>query len=460
MKFGGASLADGDKIAYAADVVKRFHDQGEQIAVVVSAISGVTDKLIEQAHRSSESDDTEQVETFASAMMQKHLDAMETAITDHSILEDNKTKLEDAVEDLKRTFIGICHLGELTSRSIDYVTSFGERSSAPIMAGALCSLGIDATSMTGGEAGIITDDKYNSAQPTEEVGKSIRDRVVPLLEAGQLPVITGFIGETEDGIITTLGRGGSDYTATIIGASIDADEVWMWKDVDGIMSTNPKIVPEAKTIHSISYIEAMEMSYFGADVLHPRAMKPVIENNVPVRVKNILKPDEAGTLIEKASNQTHEVVKAISYIDNVALINISGAGMVGTPGSAAKVFTALAQNDVNIMMISQGSSERNISLVIDRPHLDRATKALENAFDKKLMEDVTWRDDICALSVVGAGMAGIPGVSGRVFNALGTNHVNVIMISQGSSEYNISLVTGSDDARKAVKVLHEEFIEK
>jgi len=270
-------------------------------------------------------------------------------------------------------------------------------------------------------------------------------------------VICGFIAENEAGIITTLGRGGSDFTASIVGAAIKADEIWLWKEVDGIMTTDPNIVPEAKPIPVISYIEAMELSYFGAKVLHPRAIEPAIRHGIPVRVKNTFRPEVPGTIVVKDQKQSKDIVKAVTVIKNVALINISGAGMVGTIGVAARVFTALANAGVNIVMISQGSSEANISLVVDEMHLDKAVKGIRTEFKNGIIKEITPDRNISVVAVVGAGMANTPGVAGRVFAALGKAQVNVIMISQGSSQHNISFAVSKEGAKKAVSVLHKEF---
>ena len=272
-----------------------------------------------------------------------------------------------------------------------------------------------------------------------------------------VPIVTGFIGQDELGIITTLGRSGSDFSASIIGAAVRADEIWLWKEVHGIMTTDPKIVPDAQSIPQISYIEAMELSYFGAKVLHPRTIEPAIRHKIPVRVKNTFEPDFEGTLIVAEQNQIEDVVKAVTLINKVALINICGAGMVGTIGTAARVFSTLANAGVNIIMISQGSSEANMSLVVTEDHLESAVAALKREFNNNVVGDVAYDRDVCVVAVVGAGMDGIPGVAGKVFNSLGIAGINIIMISQGSSQHNISFVVSSDDAIDAIRTLHKHF---
>ena len=223
------------------------------------------------------------------------------------------------------------------------------------------------------------------------------------------------------------------------------------------MTTDPKLVPGAKRVPSISYIEAMELSFFGAKILHPSALEPAMRKVVPVRVKSTSNPQDPGTIITHEPDQIKDVVKAITLIKNVALINISGPGLVGSPKVSARVFSILANESVDIIIVSQGSSERNISLIIDGPHLKKAIRVLKKEFDKSVIKDITYNKDVCALAVVGLGMAGIPGVAGKIFSALGNNEVNIIMISQGSSEHNISLVINSKDSQKALKVIHDEF---
>ncbi len=459
MKFGGTSVGDGSRIKHVAELAKEYRDSGNEVVLVISALNGVTDALLKSAKEASETGKTSTIKEFITDLTKQHHQAAQDAITGKKakkIVEVVTKELDSRIEELEKALIGICYLGELTVRSIDYISSYGERLSAPILCGSLNSLGIKSRSFTGGDAGIITTDDYGNARPLEKSYSLIIERIEPLLK-DSIPVITGFIGENEAGIITTLGRGGSDFSASIIGAALKADEIWLWKEVHGILTTDPMIVPEARTIPVISYIEAMELSYFGAKVLHPRTIEPAIKHGIPVRVKNTFDPSSPGTIIVKDLKQSKDIVKAVTVIRNVALINISGAGMVGTIGVAARVFTTLANAGVNIIMISQGSSEANISLVVDGSHLDKAVKGIRAEFKNGIIKDVTQDRNICVVAVVGAGMANTPGVAGRVFGALGKARVNVIIISQGSSQHNISFAVSGDDAAKAVQVLHREF---
>jgi len=265
------------------------------------------------------------------------------------------------------------------------------------------------------------------------------------------------MGATEQGVITTLGRSGSDYSAAVIGAGIGADEIWIWTDVDGVMTSDPRIIEDARVLDEISYLEVMELSYFGAKVLHPRSIEPAMQKDIPIRVKNSFRPDAPGTIIRRDRHLEKRVVKAIALIEKVALVNVNGAQMIGRPGVAKMIFEALAEREVNIMMISQGSSEANISLIIDESHLDAALAALNPIVKQGIVREVTHDRDVAALAVVGAGMAGSPGTGGRIFSALGRAGINVMMISQGSSEVNVSFVVKARDGKRALRVLHDEF---
>jgi aspartate kinase len=462
MKFGGISVANGERLKYVASLIKKYCDEGNEIVVVISALEGVTNKLMDFATKIIEEVETgrmkaSEIADFTASLKKQHIDAA-NVIEDEKILENVKSEIEARIKELENILIGIYYLGELTSRSLDYILSFGERLSAPILTGMLRSMKIDALALTGGEAGIVTDSNFGEARPLEETYKRVRNRILPLIKIKKsLPVVTGYIAVNEKGAITTLGRGGSDYTASLIGVGIDADEIWLWKDVDGIMSTDPKLVPEARVLPVVSYLEAMELSFFGAKILHPKTIEPAIKKGIPVRVRNTFNPENKGTLIVKELKEVKDIAKAVTVIKNVALINITSASMAGTPGIAARVLTALARAAVNVVMISQGSSLANISILVEDKHLDRAIRAIREEFTDYVIRDIACNENVCAVALVGAGMIGTPGVAGRVFTAMGRNNINVVMISQGSSEANISFVINKDEAQKAVRALFEEF---
>ncbi|HXY87932.1 MAG TPA: aspartate kinase [Candidatus Acidoferrales bacterium] len=461
MKFGGTSVGNGDRIKKVAELVKRYYDAGNEIVVIVSAMAGITDMLQSVAESmTTEYAELNAVTEFVKQLGKRHFDAVYSAIEDEMIITDVISELEVRLEELKNVLSGIYYLGELTDRSHDYISSFGERLSAPIVSGALKSLKVQSVSLMGGEAGIITNSQHRAARPTEITDRQVRERIVPLIDVGVIPVIMGFIAYDTHNIITTLGRGGSDYTAAIVGAASEADEIWIWTDVDGIMTADPKLVKNSKTLPEISYLEAMEISFFGAKVIHPKTIEPAISRGIPVRVKNTFNPDGQGTVIVHRVENNKNIVKAVTTISDVSLVNISGAGMAGTIGIAAHVFSKLATAGVNIIMISQASSESNISILVEEAHLSSALTALhqlKSEFEGNIIREITCDEDVSAIAVVGSGMAGNPGIAGRIFRSVGKIHVSVTMISQGSSEYNVSFVVKRNAAKNVVAALHDEF---
>ncbi|MDG6257715.1 MAG: aspartate kinase [Methanomicrobiaceae archaeon] len=454
MKFGGTSVADEKCIRQVVDILEGHVAAGAELAVVVSAMSGITDQLLAVAEEVVDSRDEPPVDTFINALRTRHLRVLDQVAGDDG---DEVRELIDArLGNLKNILNAVHTLRELTPRSRDYAISFGERLSAIIVSAALRSRGIRSVALDGCEAGLVTSDNHGASRVLPESTTHIRSRIEPLLP-DTVPVIMGFMGCTKQGVLTTLGRSGSDYSAAVVGAAINADEIWIWTDVDGVMTADPRIIHDARVLPSVSYLEAMELSYFGAKVLHPRSIEPAMQKDIPVRVKHTFNPSHPGSLVVQCEQRDQRVVKAISYIERVSLITIAGAQMIGRPGVAQGIFSALAGRDVNVMMISQGSSEANISLIVDDDHLDRALEALGGVQKAGLIRDVTHNRDVIAVAVVGSGMAGTPGISGRIFTALGRAQINVMMISQGSSEVNVSFVVRREDGPAALRVLHDEF---
>jgi len=454
MKFGGTSVGDGDRIRQVVDILEPYHEEGHELGVVVSAMSGVTNQIIDMANEVVTCREKPGIEPFITQLRDRHRKALEVAAPDY--LEETGRILEGRLSDLRNMFMGLNNLRELTPRSKDYIISFGERLSAPVIRAALRQRGIPSVVLDGCEAGITTTATHGDGIVLPESEAKIRARILPLLQ-DSVPVIMGYMGCTPQGITTTLGRSGSDYSATVVGAAIGADEVWIWTDVDGIMTTDPRLVREARVLPTVSYLEAMELSYFGAKVMHPRSIEPAMRKGIPIRVKNTFNPSHPGTCITKEKKKSRRVVKALTHITGVALINVNGAQMIGRPGVARAIFTALADKEVNVMMISQGSSEANISIIVELDHMEIAAEALAPMVQQGVVREVTANPDVAAVAVVGAGMIGTPGISGRIFTALGLAGVNIMMISQGSSEVNISFVVKESDGPKAVRVLHEEL---
>jgi aspartate kinase len=459
MKFGGTAVATGENIHRAANIVADSVKKGYRVVVVVSALAGVTNQLVEEAEQAKKKDE-KQIQEFTRKLVEKHVATVTEAIENKSIQKEIEQVIKKTVSELEKVLTGICYVGEITPKSRDYVLSFGERLSAPIVWGALRDIKLQTQCFTGKEAGIVTDENFGEARPLMNVTThQVKGRLEPLLEKKVVPVVTGYIAATQDGVVTTLGRGGSDYTATILSVALAADEVWIWTDVDGIMTADPKIVPSARRLPELSYGEAAEMAIFGAKAMHPRALEPVIETRIPVRIRNVFNPENHGTLIaDGQETKSTEVVKAVALIKDVAMINIRGAAMVGAPGSYSKVFDVLGKNNINIMMVSTAVSEANISLIIRRNLLGRALSTLEIALlGGGLVNDITSEDDVCVIAAMGANMKGTLGVASRIFTAMAQNGINIRMIAQGSSELNISFVVKEKDGEAAVRAIHKEF---
>lgn len=457
MKFGGTAVDSPDKVRHVAQLVKS-HKKGNEIVCVVSAVRGMTDGLLSIADSVKRGDKTS-IDEFVKKSAKIHADIVEGAISDKKLKGEAGAVIKKIISELQDVLGGIVLLGEVTPKSLDYLMSFGERLSTPIVSFALRDIGIKSDHLTGKEAGILTDGNFGEARPLMDTTKlRVSHKIEPMLKEDSVPVVTGFIGSDQFGNITTIGRGGSDYTATIIAASIGAQEVWLWSDVDGLMTSDPKIVKDAQVLREVSFSEAMEMALFGAKYMHPRALEPVIDTKIPIRIRNTFNVKHAGTVITQSpSKESQKIVKSVSAIRHTALIDVSGGGMVGAPGTAARIFDTLATNRVNIMMISQSPSESSISMVVRKTDLDRATTTLELSLLGKVIKQINVNDDVAVIAVVGSGMRGIKGVAAKVFGAVAKHGVNVIMIAQGSSELNLAFVVNERDCDQAVRALHGEF---
>jgi len=459
MKFGGTSVATGENIRQVANIVADSVKKDRRVVVVVSALAGVTNQLVEEAEQAKKKDE-KQIKEFTRKLIQKHVATVMEAIDNTNVQKEVERTIKKTVGELEKVLTGICYVGEITPKSRDYVLSFGERLAAPIIWGALRDIKLQTQCFTGKEAGIVTDENFGEARPLMNVTThQVKGRLKSLLEKKIVPVVTGYIAATQDGVVTTLGRGGSDYTATVLSVALSADEVWIWTDVDGIMTTDPKIVHSAKMLPELSYGEAAEMAIFGAKAMHPSALEPVIEANIPVRIRNVYNPENHGTLIaDGEETKSTEVVKAVALIRDVAMINIRGAAMVGAPGSYSKVFDVMGKNNINIMMVSAAVSEANISLIIRRKLLGRALSTLEIALlGRGVVNEITSEDDVCVIAVMGANMKGTLGVASRIFTTVAQKGINIRMIAQGSSELNVSFVVKEKDGVDVVRAIHEEF---
>jgi aspartate kinase len=457
MKFGGTAVDSPDKVRHVAQLLKSYK-KGNEIVCVVSAVRGMTDGLLSIAD-SVKRGDKMSLDEFVKKSANTHVKIAEGAISDERLKSEALVAVKKIISELEDVLDGIVLLGEVTLKSLDYLMSFGERLSTPIVSFALQDIGIKSEHLTGKEAGLLTDSNFGEARPLMDTTKlRVSHKLEPMLKQDIVPVVTGFIGADQYGNITTIGRGGSDYTATIIATSVGAKEVWLWSDVDGLMTADPKLVNDAQVLKEVSFAEAMEMALYGAKYMHPRALEPVIDTKIPIRIRNTFNVKHTGTIItQNPSKESQKIVKSVSVIRHTALIDVSGGGMVGAPGTAAKIFDTLAKNRINIMMISQSPSESSISMVVRKTDLDKATTTLELSLLGKVIKQINVNDDVAVIAVVGSGMRGIKGVAAKVFGAVAKYDINVIMIAQGSSELNLAFVVNDSDCEQAVRALHDEF---
>jgi len=468
MKFGGTSVGSAEAILRATDVVQEHAQQWERLAVVVSAMSGVTDALIQSARAAASGDDATYRAIVADLRARHHgvVDALLCPEPAEGLTQDSeRVRLLATVDRFLDQLAAFCYsihiLGEVTPRAMDAVTSLGERISARIVAAVLRQRGrsaaLDATEL------IVTDDKFQNAAPLMDATRTrVSERLVPLLEDGVVPVVTGFIGATEGGVTTTLGRGGSDYTAAILTDCLDADEMWTWTDVDGVMTADPRMAPDARVISTLSYSEVSELAYFGAKVLHPKTILPVVRRGIPLWVKNSFNPSHPGTCILGESRAADGKVKAITAIEGLSMVTVEGRGMIGVPGIAARTFSAVASQGASVLMISQASSEQSICFVIPTEAAEPVIAAIEEEMALELARrdvDRVWSlDEVVIVTAVGAGLRSTPGVAARVFGALGQAGINIVAIAQGSSKCSVSLVVAAEDAVGAVRRIHEGVI--
>lgn len=461
MKFGGTSVGSVAAIGQATDIVLEQAQKRDRLAVVVSAMSGVTDALTQGALAAVSGDEQEFRGIVADLRVRHYRVADQMLRTD-----GERAKILAVVDDFLDEFDAFCRsvhiLGEVTPRAMDAITSLGERINARILAALLRQKGarseaVDATEL------IVTDDTYQNAVPLMDVTRErVSSRLGAMLADGVIPVVTGFIAATRSGITTTLGRGGGDYSGAILGDCLDADEVWIWTDVDGVMTADPRIVPGARVIPVLSYSEVGELAYFGTKVVHPRTIRPVIERGIPLRVKNTFNPTCPGTCIVREPENTPGTVKAVTMIQDLSLVTVEGRGMMGVPGIAARTFGAVASQGASVLMISQASSEQSICFVIPTPTAASVIRAIEDEmaleFARRDVDRVWSMNDVVICTAVGAGMRSTPGVAARIFGALGRGNINVTAIAQGSSDCSVSLVVAADAAADAVRQIHDEVI--
>ncbi len=456
-KFGGTSVGDAARLAAVAALVETA-SRDAALVVVASAMTTVTDRLVAAAASAARGERDEALAQIA-ALRDKHAAALQQLrVPDDTEVAGGLDRLFDELDDVLRA---VSHLRELTARTRDTVLAMGEKLSVRLLAAALRARGVRAQACDA-DTFLETDDQFGEASAIPEVAdRTTAAALRPLLDAGVVPVVTGFTGRAPDGATTTLGRGGSDLTATLIAAALHADEVTIWTDVDGVYTADPRVVPEARVIRQLHYREATEMSFYGAKVLHPRTIIPVAVHGIPVRIRDSFRPSLEGTVVDRRFTPGSHPVKAVTAVRAHALVSLEGRGMAGVPGVAARLFGALARHGISVTAISQSSSESSICLAVPESQAALAEQALKSEFRGDLtrgtVDEVAVRRGVALLAVVGLGMAHSPGVSARVFGALGRRRVNVLAIAQGSSELNITLAVDAPAADEALRALHTEF---
>ena len=462
MKFGGTSVKDAGRIRDVAAILAR-EDLSEGLVVVCSAMKGITDDLIKAAHAAENGDST--YSTTLTGIWQRQ----ETALVE--LFGSTEAKAAGVRADLEfmfREMQEICHgiflIRECSLRSLDLMMSFGERLNNRLIAAYLQSTGVEASFVDARDL-VLTDNSFGSGMvdfaKTYYNIQMYFNKVWGNNWQGKVALVTGFVGATVDGITTTLGRNGSDYTGAIFGAALNVKDIEIWTDVDGVLSADPRVVKKAFVIPELSVEEAMEMCYFGAEVLHPFTIIPAVEKKIPIWIKNTMNPAARGTRIATDVAPSQHIITGLASIQRVSLINIQGGGLMGTKGIASRIFAALAKADANIIMISQASSEHSICVVLRDHEAQSALRALQHELKplvhSKLISSVELVGGMEIVAVIGANMRGKPGVSGQLFGALGAAGVNVHVIAQGSSEMNISFVIEQNDHVQALNVLHEAF---
>ena len=458
LKFGGTSVGSADNINKVIEIVRNSSKE-DKVTVVVSAVGGITDKLLNTASKAVEKDSSYK-DGF------EHIKTIHLTIVDQLITTDAHSMVTEIINgrlaSLERLLDGIYLINELSPKTTDKLLSFGEQMSSFIISEAMKCAGLDVQLKNAQEL-IITDDTHTNASVNFS---KTHANIASYFEENSKPVtlLPGFISKSDDGEITTLGRGGSDYTAAIVAAALDVLELQIWTDVSGMFTTNPKLVKQAKPISHISYFEAVELSHFGAKVLYPPTVQPVLNKNIPIVIKNTMAPDDVGTHISNEYvNGNVKAVKGISNINDIALLTLQGNGMVGIPGFSKRLFETLSQEKINVILITQASSEHSICIGILESDADAAKKAIDITFENEIslrkIDPIIIEKDLAIIAVVGDNMKNHQGISGKMFSALGKNNVNIRAIAQGASERNISAVIRKKDVKKALNVIHERFFE-
>jgi len=456
MKFGGSSIKNPERIKNVMDIIIKTKSENYNVAVVFSAFGGVTDELIKISNMAVARDNN--YHDLLIKLEKRHLEAVNELI-DVQKRSHVLVKIRILINELSDVFHGVYLVKELTAKTLDFIMSFGERLSCTIITDVLKNTNIPVD-FVDTRSIIKTDKNFGNARVEKsQTFKNIKNH---FSDQRVVQIITGFTGSTDKDETTTLGRGGSDLTASLFTAALGASELEIWTDVNGVLSADPGKVTNAFSISEMTFDEAMEMSHFGAKVIYPPTIQPALEEKIPIRIKNTFQPKFPGTVIkEKITQKNNWLIKGITSIEQVSLLRIQGSGMVGIAGIAARLFGALARQKISIILITQASSEHSICFAIKPKDASDAKKAIEDEFaleiQAHLVDEVIVENELSIIAIVGENMRNTPGIASKLFVALGNSEVNVIAIAQGSSELNISVVLSKKDEIKALNAIHEKF---
>ena len=456
VKFGGTSLATVKDIKTVAKTVDKISKKNKTV-VVCSAVDGITDELIEISSL-IEKGNKKDANRMLAKISQKHKQFATHLVTNTKILKSLSNKLNSDLSELEELVHGLILLGEVTPRSYDYLISFGERLSIDLVSFSLQELKNKSIPLSGKEAGIVTDSNFGDSRPLMDTTRIRLSKIINQhLTNNTIPVIAGFAGADQHDHTTTFGRGGSDYTATIIASCIDANEIWLMSDVEGMMTADPKLIKNTKLLKQVSYAEAIEMARFGAKQIHPRTFEPLLSKKIPMRIRSSFDVNNQGTLVTLPNSKSQDSVKCVSAIRKVGLLDLTGGILFAGPGAAAKIFSVLAKNNINAMMVSSNPSESSITIVVRKEDLPKAENALEINLLGTTLKKIETIPNVAIIAVIGSGMRGKVGIASRVFLAAQKSNSNVMMIAQGSSELNLAFVVKDNDCKAVVESLHNEF---
>ena len=460
MKFGGTSVGSITGLKNVLSIVERARQNWEAIVVVTSAFSGVTDAILECVRQAALGDLT-CFEQTRQMLLERHKEALLAFVNDQQQRQLAEEAIDQLIDGLTNLVRAVAILGESTPRALDAIVGYGERLASRVLTYALRACEVNAETVDATRL-IVSDLQFQAAVPDFERTETQANHVLqPLFDAGAVPVVTGFIAATAEGIPTTLGRGGSDYSAAILGVALKAEEVWIWTDVDGVMTADPRLAADARTISVLSYREVAELAYFGAKVLHPKSIRPVVEAGIKLRVLNTFNPDNKGTLITDAGEEYHNgtIIKAVTAIRSVQLITVEGRGMLGVPGVAARIFSAVATTGATVPLITEASSEQSLCFAVPSGSTRAVLAVLEQALaveiERRNIDRIWATEEVVIVTAVCPQMRNRLGVAGRVFSALGDSGVNVFAIAHGSSEVSISMVVSVDDLETTITALHQ-----